>query len=58
MKKIILEIKTNGDVIMEAQGMKGPVCTKETSWLEKLLGRVTSRTLKKDYHEHEYVKVR
>ena len=55
-EKIILEIKPDGTVNYEVQGVKGQACTKKTDWLDKLLGRVKSRTFKKEFHEHEYVK--
>jgi len=54
-KKIILEIKTDGTVSYELQGVKGKVCTNESSWLDKLLGKVKSRTFKKEFYEHEYI---
>jgi hypothetical protein len=54
-KKIILEIKIDGTVGYELQGVKGKVCTKETDWLDKLLGKVKSRTFKKEFYEHDMI---
>lgn len=56
MEKIILEVKPDGSVKYEYQGQRGNACTKRTDWLDRLLGRVKSRTFKKEFHEHEYVK--
>jgi hypothetical protein len=42
MKKIILKIHTDGTVTYGVQGVKGKACTKETDWLDKLLGRRTA----------------
>jgi hypothetical protein len=56
MRKIVIEVKPNGDITMEAQGIKGSLCLKNTSWLEKALGgKVRSRVFKKDYHENELI---
>lgn len=57
MEKIILTFKSDGRVISEIQGVRGNVCTKKTGWIEQLLGKVTKRTFKKEYFEHEVVKV-
>ena len=57
MRRIILEIDQDGEVNVEAQGYVGKSCMKDTEWLEKLLGKVTKRTFKKEYHEYEVVKI-
>jgi len=54
-KRIILNVKLDGTVEYELQGGKGKVCTKDTNWLDRLLGRVKTRTFKKEFYEHEYV---
>ncbi len=54
-QKIVLEIKEDGTVEYEVQGVKGNLCTSKTGWLDKLLGTVKKRTFKKEYHEHELV---
>lgn len=54
-QRIILEIKNDGSVSYEVQGVKGNACTGKTDWLDKLLGRVKLRTFKKEYHEHAMV---
>ena len=55
-KRIVIEIKPDGNVVLEAQGHKGPVCLKSTKWLEDALGgKVKSRVFKKDYHETEMI---
>jgi hypothetical protein len=54
-QKIILEIKEDGTVSYEVQGVKGNLCTAKTGWLDKLLGTVKKRTFKKEYHSPEMV---
>ena len=58
MKKIIVDIYEDGKVMIESEGVKGPACTQNTNWLEKALGKVKQRILKKQYHDHELVKIR
>lgn len=53
MAKIILEIKEDGSVSYDVQGVKGNLCTKKTDWLDKLLGGVKKRVFKREFHEHE-----
>lgn len=51
MKKIVVEIKEDGECIVEAQGFKGKACLQGTKWVEELLGKVKSRVHKKEYNE-------
>jgi hypothetical protein len=55
MKKIIVEIKPDGEAIVEVEGSRGPLCLKESGWLEKLLGKVKKRSYKKEYTDKAYI---
>lgn len=44
-------IAPNGKVQIEAKGFEGKECTDATSWLEKLLGRITGRKKKKEFYK-------
>jgi len=58
MEKIILEIDEMGEVKGHIEGLKGPICTKVKDWLTRVLGNHVKSTPKKEYHQHEVVKVR
>jgi hypothetical protein len=54
MDTIIIEIRPDGEAIVEVKGVKGPLCMKKSGWLEKILGTVKKRSYKKEYHDHAY----
>lgn len=53
MKAIQVIIDTEGEVKIDAQGFKGIGCTKATEFLEKALGKVTTRTKKPEFMQSE-----
>ena len=48
-KQIIVEVDTDGEVTVDAQGYTGESCREATGFLEKALGRSVTQRLKPDY---------
>ena len=48
-KQITVEIDTEGEVTVDAQGYTGESCREATGFLEKALGRSVTQRLKPDY---------
>lgn len=55
MKEIIVTIKPDGSIQVEAVGYKGESCKDATKAIEKALGIVSKETLKPEYYEKELV---
>ena len=47
---MIIEIDAEGNILIEANGMKGSECLNETKALEDKLGEVTKRDKKPDFY--------
>lgn len=58
MPTIEFIIDEDGSVSIEAMGFKGKSCENATREIEKMLGRVTNRTRKKEYYLSESTKVK
>jgi len=58
VEKIILEVDVDGKVTGEVQGVQGTICTKARDWLQNILGTRVKSTPKREYHQHELVKVK
>ena len=43
-KKIIVEIDNDGEVRIETQGYKGPICLEESQFLKDILGEECAET--------------
>lgn len=50
MKEMIIDIDKDGNIVIEANGMKGNECLKESKDLEDKLGVVTKRDKKPDFY--------
>lgn len=50
MKRIVVDISTDGDVRLETTGFSGPACIEETQFLKDLLGEETARQLTPCYY--------
>ena len=49
MQQIIVSISADGDVQVEAKGVRGPGCAKLTEAIEKALGEVTKDQKKPEF---------
>jgi hypothetical protein len=54
LDKIVIEIRPDGEAVLEVSGVRGPLCMKKSGWLEKLLGTVKKRSYKKEYTDKAY----
>jgi len=54
-KKIEATVTPDGKTNLEAIGFKGKACLTETQDIEKALGKVTDRKLKKEFNKKERV---
>jgi hypothetical protein len=50
MKQVIVSVLPDGSYTVEAVGIEGKGCIKETRQVEELLGESGDRTLKSSYH--------
>ena len=50
MKELIVDIDTDGNIVIEVNGVKSNKCLKETKELEDKLGIVTKRDKKPDFY--------
>lgn len=48
-KKIIVDIDSDGNTSVEAEGYKGSDCTAATRFIEKALGKIFKRRRKQEY---------
>ncbi len=55
MEQMIVTIK-NGSVEIEIEGVKGVRCVQLTQIIEKLMGEVEGRLLKKDFYINKKIK--
>jgi hypothetical protein len=53
MKKIIVEVYSDGEVKIETQGFTGKSCIKESEFLKELLGTETFKQLTPAYYQRE-----
>lgn len=53
MKKIQIDIKTDGTIDIEALGYNGVGCLEATRAFEEALGQVTDRERKSEYYQKE-----
>lgn len=51
MKTIIVEVKEDGTVKIDAIGFTGAACEKATAEIEKALGTAGKRNKKPEYHQ-------
>ena len=51
LKKIIVDIMSDGEVRIETRGFKGPACLEETEFLKAVLGKETASQLTACYRE-------
>ena len=58
MKKIIVDIMSDGEVCIETRGFKGPACLEETEFLKAVLGKETASQLTACYREKEKVQIK
>jgi hypothetical protein len=57
-ERVIVNIDPNGNTTVEVDGVVGLGCKKLTADIEKALGKVTSTTLKPEYHRKPQEQVR
>ena len=50
-RSIEVIVHTDGSLIIDAVGFKGPACDKATRFLEEALGRIASKQRKPAYNE-------
>ena len=50
-RSIEVIVNTDGSLIIDAVGFKGPACDKATRFLEEALGRIASKQRKPSYSE-------
>ena len=55
-KKIIVEIDNDGEVRIETQGYKGPICLEESQFLKDILGEESFRKLTPQYYQENKTK--
>ena len=55
-KKIIVEINNNGEVRIETQGYKGPICLEESEFLKDILGEETLCKLTPQFYQENKTK--
>lgn len=53
MKKFIIDIFNDGEVLIETRGFKGPVCLEEAQFLKDILGKETAQQLSPMYYVKE-----
>lgn len=52
-KEVEIEIKSNGDVKVHIQGIKGPKCLEYAKLFEKVVGPIKDQSLTSEYYEPE-----
>lgn len=52
-KQIVLVIKPDGEITVEAQGFKGRTCKDATRFLEEALGETTEIKYKAEFYQKE-----
>ena len=50
MKKIIVDIFNDGEILIETRGFQGPVCLEESQFLKDILGKEISNQLTPMFH--------
>lgn len=58
MKKIIVDIFNDGEVIIETRGFKGPVCLAESQFIKDILGKETASQLSPLFYHKENQQVK
>jgi len=51
MKKIIIDIFNDGEVIIETRGFKGPLCLAESQFIKDILGKETASQLSPMFYQ-------
>ncbi|MEW6770128.1 MAG: DUF2997 domain-containing protein [Bacillota bacterium] len=51
MREVVVLIRPDGAIELEAVGFKGVSCKEATEWLEKQLGEVVKTNHKPEYHQ-------
>ena len=49
-KQVVIDVKPDGEVIVDAQGFEGLECEQATKAIEQALGTVDNRQRKPEYH--------
>lgn len=55
-RSIDVIVNTDGSLIIDAVGFKGPACDKATRFLEEALGQIASKQRKPAYNERNQTK--
>ena len=58
MKKIIVDIFNDGEVIIETRGFKGPVCLAESQFIKDILGKETASQLSPMFYHKDKQEVK
>ena len=58
MKKIIVDIFNDGEVIIETRGFKGPLCLAESQFIKDILGKETASQLSPMFYHKDKQEVK
>ena len=53
MKKIIIEIKTNGEIVVQTKGYSGSECVSASKLIEEFLGDAQDIKFTQEFYEQE-----